>query len=144
VRLNRASDFALRILLLLGKQDNPISVDSITTTLQLSKSNVMKIVAKLSAAGVVTTRRGPNGGVLLGQPADSIRVGSVVRTIENDLAVVDCLSDQKCSCIYLPRCALKPAMQAATEAFLDCLDGYTLAALLDGTRTPKLASVSAA
>lgn len=144
MRLNRASDFALRILLLLGKQGDPISVDAIATTLRLSKSNVMKIVAKLSATGVVSTRRGPNGGVILGQPTDSIRIGFIVRTIENDLAVVDCLSDEYCSCIYLPRCALKPAMQAATEAFLDCLDGYTLAALLDGTRTPKLASASAA
>lgn len=144
MRLNRASDFALRILLLLGKLDDPISVDSIATTLELSKSNVMKIVAKLSGAGLVTTRRGPNGGVVLGQPADQIRVGSVVRMIENDLAVVDCLGDGSCSCIYLPRCALKPAMQAATHAFLDCLDGYTLATLLNGTRTPRLNVVPAA
>lgn len=138
MRINRASDFALRILLLLGKQEEPISVDTIATTLQLSKSNVMKIVAKLSAADLVTTRRGPNGGVILGQASETIRVGFVVRMIENDLAVVDCLSDGACSCVYLPRCALKPAMQAATEAFLDCLDEFTLAALLDGTRTPKL------
>jgi len=144
MRINRASDFALRILLLVGKLEDPISVDQITSTLQLSKSNVMKIVAKLSAAGLLTTRRGPNGGVVLGQPIEQIRIGSVVRTIENDLAVVDCLSDGPCNCVYLPRCALKPAMQAATDAFLECLDGYTLAALLDGTRTPKIRSASAA
>ncbi len=144
MRINRASDFALRILLLLGKLKDPISVDQIASTLQLSKSNVMKIVAKLSAAELVTTRRGPNGGVVLGQPTNCIRIGSVVRTIENNLAVVDCLSDEPCSCVYLPRCALKPAMQAATDAFLNCLDGYTLAELLDGTRTPKLSVVPAA
>lgn len=138
MRLNRASDFALRILLLLGKLEDPISVDTIASTLKLSKSNVMKIVAKLSGAGLVTTRRGPNGGVLLGQPSDQIFVGSVVRMIENDLAVVDCLGQDTCQCVYLTRCALKPAMQAATDAFLDCLDGYTLAALLDGTRAPRL------
>ena len=138
MRLNRTSDFALRILLLLGKQHRPVSVDTIATSLLLSKSNVMKIVAKLSGAGLVTTRRGPNGGVMLGQPADQIRVGTVVRMIENDLAVVDCLAEGPCSCVYLPRCALRPAMLAATDAFLDCLDEYTLATLLDGTRTPRL------
>ncbi len=144
MRLNRASDFALRILLLLGKLEDPISVDSIATTLQLSKSNVMKIVAKLSAAGLVTTRRGPNGGVVLGQPTMNIRVGSVVRMIENDLAVVDCLNEGPCSCVYLPRCALRPAMQAATDAFLECLDGYTLATLLEGTRTPRASAAPVA
>ena len=143
MRLNRASDFALRILLLLGKLDDPISVDGIATTLGLAKSNVMKIVAKLSAAGLVTTQRGPKGGVTLGQSADRIRVGQVVRTIENDLAVVDCLNEGPCSCIYVPRCALKPAILAATEAFFECLDDYTLASLLTGTRTPVLQEVTA-
>ncbi len=144
MRLKRASDFALRILLLLGKLDEPVSVDTIAATLDLAKSNVMKIVAQLSRAGVVTARRGPNGGISLGQPAASIRLGQVVRMIENDAAVVDCLADGPCSCVYLPRCALKPIMQEATDAFLDCLDGYTLAALLSGTHTPRLTMAPAA
>ena len=138
MRLNRASDFALRILLLVGKQRQPISVETIATTLQISKSNIMKIVAKLSAAGFVETQRGPQGGVTLGQKATKIRIGQVVRTIENDLAVVDCLAEGPCSCVYLPRCALKSVMQDATEAFLARLDQTTLAMLLKKTQTPKL------
>ena len=136
MRLNRASDFALRILLLLGKLDEPVSVDSVAKTLGLAKSNVMKIVAKLSSAGWVNTQRGPNGGVSLGQSASKIRIGQVVRQMENDVAVVDCLIEGPCSCVYLPQCALKPAMVAATEAFFKCLDDYTLARLLKKTRVP--------
>lgn len=138
MRLNRASDFALRILLLLGKQKKPMSVDTLANTLQISKSNVMKIVAKLSAAEIVETQRGPNGGVALGQPARKIRIGDIVHLIENDLAVVDCLGGGSCSCVYLPRCALKPVIQEATEAFFACLNDYTLAMLLETTRTPKV------
>lgn len=144
MRLNKASDFALRILLLIGKCDEPVSIDTLSKTLVISKSNVMKIVAKLSAAGLVATQRGPNGGVSLGQPARSIRIGAVVRTIESDLAVVACLSAGPCDCVYLPRCALKPAMREATDAFLATLDTYTLEKLIKGTRTPKLSTASAA
>lgn len=137
MRLNKASDFALRILLFLGKRKKPVSIDEISATLDIAKSNVMKIVAKLSAAKVVETQRGPTGGVALKQQPQKIGIGAIVRLIETDLGVVDCLSAGPCSCVYLPRCALKPVMAEATQAFLACLDDYSLADLLPGTRTPK-------
>lgn len=137
MHLNKASDFALRILLLLGKREDPVSIDEIATTLNISKSNVMKIVAKLSANKIVKTQRGPRGGVVLHQSPRRVGIGQIVRLIEIDLGVVDCLSAGPCSCVYLPRCALKPVMAEATQAFLSVLDDYTLADLLPRTCAPK-------
>ena len=75
MRLNRASDFALRILMLLVRRDNALSVDEISETLSLPKSHVMKIVARLAHAGILSTQRGRGGGVKLACDPNQLRVG---------------------------------------------------------------------
>lgn len=140
MRLNRASDFALRILMLLAKEKEPSSVHAIADRLGLARSHVMKLVAKLSAAGIIATQRGRTGGVQLKLSPKAIRIGDVVRTVESDFAVVDCLLDHQCDCVFLPRCALKPVMKAASDAFLECLDRHTLASILARTQTPRFES----
>ncbi|MCH9808155.1 MAG: Rrf2 family transcriptional regulator [Alphaproteobacteria bacterium] len=139
MRLNRASDFALRILILLAKSDEEISIDVISERLSLPKSHVMKIVAQLSGLGFVATQRGRGGGVKLDTPADQINVGQVVRQLERDFAVVDCLAESGPACVFEPRCALKPAMLEATEAFLGVLENYTLGEIVKGTQAPRVA-----
>ncbi len=138
MRLNRASDFALRILILLAVTEEETSVDAIAERLCLPKSHVMKIVAQLSALGFVATQRGRGGGVKLDTPAEDINVGQVVRHLERDFAVVDCLSEAGPNCVFEPRCALKPAMLEATEAFLGILEGYRLSDIVAGTQKPRL------
>ncbi len=140
MRLSRASDFALRILMLLAKETEPRSVEEISNRLSLAKSHVMKIVARLGASGLVETQRGRGGGVILGAEASTILVGEVVRLFESDFAVVDCLNPNAETCAFLPRCALKPAMVEATEAFLQSLDRHTLAEIVKGTQRPRVAA----
>jgi Rrf2 family nitric oxide-sensitive transcriptional repressor len=58
----------------------------------------------------------------------------VVRSIEEDLAVIGCLGEEAFCRIQGP-CVLRGALRDATLAFLAVLDGYTLADLL----TPRTA-----
>ncbi len=136
MRLNRASDFALRVLIQLAKSDDALSVDELADVLALPKSHLMKIVAKLAQADFAETQRGRGGGVRLARAPEEIRIGAVVRAIENDFALVDCFSASAPTCVFEPRCALKPALREATQAFLDVLDGYTLAEISAKTRRP--------
>ncbi|GGE91393.1 MULTISPECIES: RrF2 family transcriptional regulator [Stappia] len=137
MRLNQASDFALRILMRLGQVDEPQTIDTLSRTLGLAKSHVMKLVARLAQAGLVETTRGRGGGVRLLRPPSEIRAGAVVRLMEQDLAVVACLREGPCACSFLPLCALKGAMAEAAEAFLDSLDRWTLEDLLKGTQPAR-------
>lgn len=134
MRLNQASDFALRILMLLASEKEPMTVEQVATRLMLVKSHVMKIVARLAQAGFVITHRGRNGGITLGQPAKNIRVGQIVRLIEADFAIVECMRPGRSNCTFGPQCALKGVIHNAGEAFLQVLDGQTLAALVEPER----------
>ncbi|MEP3525231.1 MAG: Rrf2 family transcriptional regulator [Hyphomicrobiales bacterium] len=126
MRLNQASDFALRILMLLATKKEPVTVEMISRELNLVKSHVMKIVAKLVKAGVLTAHRGRSGGVGLGKPVDEIIIGDVVREIEADFAIVECMQDKTSNCTFSPQCKLRGVMADARTAFLAVLDAHTL------------------
>jgi len=130
MRLNQASDFALRILMLLATEKEPVTVDEIARRLHLVKSHIMKIVAKLARAGILESHRGRTGGIKLGKPPSEIMVGDVVREIEADLAIVECMLDRECGCVFSPGCKLKGVMVDARSAFLDVLDRRSLQSII--------------
>lgn len=136
MRLNQASDFALRILMLLAAEDKPLTIDTVAARLMLVKSHIMKITAKLAQAGFIEAQRGRNGGVVLGRPAQDIRIGDVVRLVESDFAIVECMRAEASTCTFTPQCRLRGVIENAATAFLDVLDECTL----DTLTTPKVPS----
>ena len=126
MRLNQASDFALRILMMLANEKEPVTVDLVSQRLRLVKSHVMKIVAKLSKAGVLNTIRGRVGGITLAKNPSQIGIGDIVRIIEADFAIVECMQAEQSSCTFAPNCRLRGVMHDAKSAFLNVLDGQTL------------------
>jgi Rrf2 family nitric oxide-sensitive transcriptional repressor len=126
VRLNQASDFALRILMLLAKEDEPMTVEEIARRLHLVKSHVMKIIAKLVSAGLLQSIRGRSGGISLARKPEAIFVGEAVRAVENDFAVVECMKNEASSCVFAHDCKLRLVMHEARAAFLDVLDKRNL------------------
>ena len=130
MRLNQASDFALRVLMLLANENEPITVEEIALQLRLVKSHVMKIVAKLVKAGILESHRGRTGGISLGKQPSQIMVGDVVREIEADLAIVECMLDKECECVFSPGCRLKRVMADARSAFLEVLDTRSLQSIV--------------
>lgn len=139
MRLNQASDFALRILMLLAEQKEAITVDDIALRLLLVKSHTMKIVAKLVKSELLISHRGRNGGISLARASDQIFVGEVVRAIEADFAIVECMqaSDKAQNCTFLPGCKLRGLMFEARAAFLAVLDTQSLATI---TSKPSFAT----
>ena len=56
-----------------------------------------------------------------------IRIGQVIRDLENNLDGVDCNSP---GCKLVPVCRLTHALKTGMEAFLTAMDEYTLADLV--------------
>ena len=69
----------------------------------------------------------------LAHPPEMINIGAVVRRMESDFALVECLGNDN-TCRILPACSLKPILQDAGERFLDALDVYSLADVLDNRK----------
>ena len=128
MRLNQASDYALRVLIFVASSNEELAkIDDISKRYHISRAHCMKIVNRLSRAGLLETVRGRNGGLRLNAPLEDIRIGDVVRAIEEDFALVECLRGQENKCIITSACQLPGIFNEALYAFMAVLDKYTLA-----------------
>lgn len=132
MQLNQQTDFALRALILLAAEEknNPprlLTIREISEFHRISRSHMMKVINTLVERNFVEAKRGRHGGLKLSRPSHEIRVGEVVRAIENHWNIVECFSLQRQSCQILAGCRLKHVFHRALNAFLGELDQYTLA-----------------
>jgi Rrf2 family nitric oxide-sensitive transcriptional repressor len=112
-----------------AKADRLSTIGEIAQSFDISNTHLMKVVNKLGQQGYIDTVRGKGGGIRLGRAPAQIRVGAVVRDTEEELAVMGCISGPG-FCRIEGCCVLRGALRNATLAFLETLDGYTLADLL--------------
>lgn len=128
MRLTSFTDYGLRMLMRLASApERAFSTADLAAEFGLSRHHLAKIMQKLAAAGVVVTRRGGGGGAMLARAAADISVGQVVRILEEDQALVECLGPCGGSCTLDARCKLKARLRLAEAAFLADLDRTSLA-----------------
>lgn len=102
MRLTRYTDFAMRVLLYLGRQPERLaSIAEIAGAYAISQNHLMKVVNDLVNAGYLESVRGRNGGIRLARAPDEINVGALVRHTEGGFDLVDCES-----CLIAPACGL--------------------------------------
>jgi Rrf2 family nitric oxide-sensitive transcriptional repressor len=120
------ADFALRVLLYLrvapGRQG---SVAEIAEAHDVSRHHLVKVVQHLAAAEIVATSRGRGGGVRLVRDPSSISVGEVMRAMEKDFAVVECLGPAR-FCRVAGVCGARNVFSRALDAYFDVLDRSSL------------------
>jgi Rrf2 family nitric oxide-sensitive transcriptional repressor len=135
MRLLASTDYALRVLMLLASAPDGarMSVDVLARELGgLSRNHLHKIVQELTALGLTRTARGTGGGVALGVPPKTVRLGSLVRQLEADQPIVECFRQDSCACTLLPACRLRGMLQTARDSFYQSLEAFTLADCLTG------------
>lgn len=131
MQLTQYTDYALRTLIALGLDPGrKLTVTDISNAYGISRHHLVKVVARLAEAGFVETLRGKGGGMRLARAPREIRIGAVVREMEAELGVVECLSEDGGHCVISPACRLKGLLREATASFLDTLDQHTLEDML--------------
>lgn len=146
MRLTVYTDYSLRMLMFLAvKHDGLATIGEIAASYDISRNHLMKVAHQLGVAGYVETVRGRSGGLRLAKPAAAIGLGDVVRHAEPDMALVPCFKPVDAPCAITPCCVLRRALERAGAAFIDVLDGYSLADLVKPrTRLRHLLSIEPA
>ena len=136
MRLTSHTDFALRLLMSLAVVDERlVTIEELATRHNLSRNHLMKVAQTLVGLGYVIGVRGRAGGLKLARPAATIPMGEVVRALEDDSRLVECLGDGPSTCVLNGACVLTRSLGRAMEAFFAELDEVTLADLV----APRLA-----
>jgi Rrf2 family protein len=91
VRISARVDYAVRATVELaatGDDGRPVTAEAIARAQDIPHRFLDHILASLRHAGLVESRRGPEGGHRLARPADEITVADIIRAIDGPLASV--------------------------------------------------------
>ncbi len=130
MRLTTMTDYAMRLLMHVGRNPGRLcTIAEIAQAYAISEAHLMKVTHQLALAGWIDTVRGKGGGMRLAHAPETIVLGQVVRSIEPDFRLVECLGGGS-ECQLDGRCRLTGILDGALQDFLAHLDRHTLADIL--------------
>ena len=134
MRLTTMTDYALRLLMHVAQQpDRLCTIAEVAQVYGISEAHLMKITHQLGLAGWLETVRGKGGGMRLAMPAQDINLAALVRSVEPDFQLVECLAEDA-TCTLTGRCRLTRIFGGARDSFRAHLATYTLADVLPPPR----------
>ncbi len=131
MRLTRASDYALRLMSNLAKEEaeHPLSTRHMAEKIQIPKSFLGNIVQKLSASNLVRTVKGARGGLILGRNPEEISVLDILEAIDGAIQLTHC--QQETGCKHSGYCNVKPLMDRISGQLEETLGKTTLRDLIE-------------
>ena len=140
MQLTKFTDYALRILMYVSRpKDTPYTIADIAADLNVSQNHLVKIVHFMGKQNWIITTRGKGGGIQLNSTTLELKLGSIVRILQGNSAIVECNTPP---CVLRSHCGLKGILDQAMQQFYDHLDQYTLTDVLHTPRAGASSSQS--
>ncbi|CAM2767347.1 Rrf2 family transcriptional regulator [Legionella worsleiensis] len=130
MQLTQFTDYSLRALIYIALQKESCTIKDITKAYDISNNHMIKIIHNLSKLGLIKTIRGKNGGILMAAQPEAVNLGQLIAKLEPHFDLVPCFNKEKANCCIAPVCKLKGILHEAQAAFMDILERYTLADML--------------
>ena len=93
MRITREADYAFRIVFELMKHGGLLSARAISENAGVTQRFTLKILHKLSEAGIVESKKGVSGGYRVTESATDLSLGEIVECIDGPFELTHCLDD---------------------------------------------------
>jgi Rrf2 family protein len=142
MEISRRTDYGVRVILDLASLPpaQRCSTQAIAERQSIPSPFLAKIIAQLSLAGLVTTRRGAHGGVALARPPSAISLLDVVEALEGSIRLNRCLI-QPHACPRDRDCPVHHVWARAQQQLTALLEATTFDSLTEEMKN-KLAGAS--
>lgn len=130
MKIPRKNDYAVRALIDLAQHygEGAILSGDIAARQGIPEPYLDHLLLSLRKAGLVVSRRGPQGGHMLSKPPAQIDLSEVIAALEGSPASPDCGEESR-PCAYSPSCALRDVWQEVDAAADKVLRATTIATL---------------
>ena len=105
MKMSSKARYGLYVAVELAKKFERAEVTTVSALAQatgVTEKYLEQIVALMKKADIVSSTRGANGGYMLTDSPNNITVGRVLRAVEDNLEIVDCIHKgckNKCNCV---------------------------------------------
>ena len=130
MKLSSKTKYGLKACHFLGLKypDTPVSASMLENYISVSGKYIEKIMRMLSNRNIVTANRGATGGYFLARAPKDITIGEIVRALEDDMEIIECVKDGgKCKC-----CPSAAVWKKLYQGINDLLDSMTLDQMIEG------------
>jgi len=108
----------------------PVFLKDISARQGISLRYLEQIISPLIAAKIVTSTRGPKGGVMLARPPQKIKLSEVIQVLEGPITPVECV-DNPGVCTRAPSCVVRDVWTELARAMYGVLESTTLQNLVE-------------
>lgn len=94
MKLSTRGRYGLRAICYIAENQDKgyVSVSEISNKLNLSENYLEQLVRMLKNEGLIKSSRGPKGGYKINRDFDDISIGEILRTLEGDITMSECVS----------------------------------------------------
>ncbi len=108
--------------------DSQVSASTLEKHIAVSSKYLEKIMRMLSSRDIVSATRGANGGYGLSRHPKDITVGEIVRALEDDMEIIECVKEgAKCKC-----CPTSDVWKKLYAGINEILDSMSLEQMIKG------------
>ncbi len=130
--ITQEADYAARIVLCLAKSGQRMDARSISEEVSVTLRFSLKILGKLSAAGVVKSFKGNRGGYELARPPAEISLQEVLRAVDGPYSLSRCLQNgQNCNRGVAGNCVFRHTLGRLSKAMNEELAQVSFQTLLE-------------
>ena len=91
MQINRTTDYALRILICLGRENRTVASSEIAKNMKMSQRYLLSIARGLKDQGFINVGFGPDGGYSLAKPLNDITLYDIIKLMEGTVTISRCL-----------------------------------------------------
>ena len=130
MKLSSKTRYGIRACHLLGGVygTGTLSASDLEKRIGVSSKYIEQIMRMLSKRDIVTASRGTLGGYTLTREPKLISIGQIVRALEDDIEIIECVSkDGKCKC-----CPSSAVWKKLYNGINELLDSMSLEQMIKG------------
>lgn len=117
MKISSKTHYGVQVLSLIAANGKSFSAKELEKYTGVSSKYLEKVLKILLGCGALVSQRGASGGYMLAKPAEEIKMGKVVRALEEDnMEIIGCVNKPGCCC---PSSALWKKLFDGINAILD-------------------------
>ncbi len=137
LRISKLADYGTVVMVYLAKRTPQLcNAREIAANTHIAVPTVSKLLKQLTAAGLLTSLRGVNGGYRLKRDAPDISVVDIIYALDESRGLTEC-SFQPSECVLQHVCHVQGNWRLISQAIESALERISLATLAKPTLSPE-------